>query len=117
MKKTWIVAPVVALLGTALPAMAENAASTTIPTSCVAAKGKIVTLEVKSAPLGTLLSMLAKKGAFSYVLDQGVNPDWKVTTRLNSVSISDAWDAILASQGLTCSKRGNVILVSRIPKP
>jgi uncharacterized membrane protein YgcG len=72
---------------------------------------RLITLELREAPLDAALRMLFRDTPYGFTLDPGISGT--VTVTLNEVTFSQALRAILDMNSLTYTKEGNLYLIKR----
>lgn len=77
---------------------------------------RLVTLDVKDAPLPELLAMLFKDRGLSYTIEPLANPP-KVTAVLNDVSFEAALNEVMKASGAKYTKDGGVYHISQAAAP
>jgi len=73
---------------------------------------KLYSLEVEEARLRDLLSLLAKEAGLSLIITKGTKADQSVTISLREVTLREALDALVKSNGLTYVLKGRFLEVS-----
>jgi type II secretory pathway component GspD/PulD (secretin) len=74
--------------------------------------GDRVSLTVRSAPLSSVLSLLAQQHGLNIVSNE--TTDRPVSVTLSNVPLQDALDAILRVNGYTWTRKGDIIYVSQV---
>lgn len=78
----------------------------------VESEGDRVSLTVRSAPLSSVLSLLAQQHGLNIVSNETANRPVSVT--LSNVPLQEAFNAILRVNGYTWTQKGNIIYVSQV---
>jgi len=71
-----------------------------------------VTLHAESAPLASVLAMLAEESGYNIVTGSSVNEKEKLTIHLTDVQIDQAINLVVRASGLSYEIMGNSILVA-----
>lgn len=71
-----------------------------------------VTLVVRGQPLGDVLTLIAEQHGLNVVAGDEVNG--LISVALNDVPLGEALDSILTVNGYTWTRKGNILLISRI---